>query len=124
MTYVNDHEINFGTKPFLDLRVKRIYGVRTSLDYSMEYFWTTFGPLLEYPSESCFDDCSLVFSMEYFRTTFVLLLEYPSKSRFDDCSLVFITLSACCEPCTNNKKLHAEPSLPITNYCIVQLLVI
>ena len=21
----------------------------TPLDYSMEYFWTTFGPLLEYP---------------------------------------------------------------------------
>ena len=46
----------------------------------------------------------------------------PSESRFDDCCLVFITQSACCEPCTNNKKLHAEPSLPITNYCIVQLL--
>ena len=60
--------------------VKRIYGI--SLDYSMEYFWTTFGPLLEYPSESRFDDCSLVFSMEYFWTTFGPLLEYPIRVSF------------------------------------------
>ena len=80
---------------------------RTPLDYSVEYFWTTFGSLLEYPSESRFDDCSLAFFMEYFWSTFGVLSDHfwstLSKSRFDDCSLVFITQSACCEPCTNNK---------------------
>ena len=83
----------------------------------MEYFWTTFGSLLEYPSEFRFDDCSLVFSMECFWGTFGVLLDHfwstPSKSRFDDCGLVFLPQSASCELCTNNKELHAKPSLPI-----------
>ena len=54
----------------------------TPLDYSVEYFLTTFGPLLEYPSESRFDDCSLVVSMKYFWTTFGPLLEYPIRVSF------------------------------------------
>ena len=111
-------DFNSKHKQFACVKPKGKKNLRsTPLDYSVEYFWTAFGSLLEYPSESHFDDCSLVFLW----STFGPLLEYPIT--VDDCSFVFITQSACCEPCTINKKLHAEPSLPIMNYCIVQLLV-
>ena len=52
----------------------------TPLDYSMEYFWTTFGPLWSTPSESRFDDFSPVFIWSTQWSTFGLLLdnfEYP-----------------------------------------------
>ena len=43
--------------------VKRIYGVLhwTTPSSTFGLLLATFGPLLEYPSESRFDDCSLVF---------------------------------------------------------------
>ena len=53
-------------------------------------------------------------------STFGLLLDHfwstPSESCFDDSSLVFRTVH-------QQQEAPWEPSLPITNYCIVQLLV-
>ena len=64
----------------------------------MEYFWSTLGVLLG-----------------HFWTT----SSTPSESRFDDCSLVFVTKSACCEPCNDNEKLNDEHSPPCNEllYC-------
>ena len=57
----------------------------TPLDYSVEYFWTTFGSLLEYHLSPVLMIVASFFNgvlLEYFWSAFGPLLEYPIQVSF------------------------------------------
>ena len=103
----------------------------TPLDYSIEYFWTTLGLFLEHFWSTHLSLVVMTVASFFLWSTFGVLLDYfwitfgvPHPSLVLMTVASFLLLRAHVVPCTNNKKLHAEPNLPITNYCIVQLSVI